>query len=86
MVGMRTARTRPLRRHYPQVVYHDLRASHDFSDSLNAYVGVDNVTDRLPPLDLGTPTALTAEGGGIYEQRGRFFFTGAKYSFGGPGR
>jgi outer membrane receptor protein involved in Fe transport len=74
------------RRYYPSVVYHDVRASYDFSDSLNAYIGVDNVADKLPPLDLGTPTGLTAAGGGIYEQRGRFFFAGAKYSFGGSAR
>jgi len=70
------------RRYYPSVVYHDVRASYDISDALNVYLGVDNVADKVPPL------GLTGTGGGsaIYEPRGRFFFAGAKYNFGGPGR
>jgi outer membrane receptor protein involved in Fe transport len=70
------------RRYYPSAVYHDLRASYDISDALNVYLGVDNLADKVPPL------GLTGTGGGsaIYEPRGRFFFAGAKYNFGGPGR
>jgi outer membrane receptor protein involved in Fe transport len=74
------------RRYYPSVVYHDVRASYDFTDSLNAYVGIDNVADKVPPLGLGSGLLLTAEGGGIYDARGRFFFAGAKYNFGSSGR
>jgi outer membrane receptor protein involved in Fe transport len=69
------------RRFYPQFVYHDVRAAYDVSDALNVYIGVDNVADKEPPLDLGVPTGTTAEGGGIYEPRGRFFFAGARYNF-----
>ncbi|HEY0686683.1 MAG TPA: TonB-dependent receptor [Steroidobacter sp.] len=75
-------------RYYPSVMYHDVRASYDFTDSLNVYVGVDNVADKVPPF------GLTGQGGGtggignsgIYESRGRFIFAGLKYNFGGPDR
>jgi len=71
------------RRYYPSVVYHDVRASYDITKALNAYIGIDNVTDKVPPL------GLTGQGGGsggignsgIYEARGRFIFAGAKYNF-----
>ncbi len=70
-------------RYYPSVIYHDVRAAYDISDALNAYVGIDNVADKVPPLGL----TGTGAGSGIYEARGRFFFAGAKYKFGNlPGR
>jgi outer membrane receptor protein involved in Fe transport len=72
------------RRFFPSVVYHDVRASYDFTDSLNAYIGVDNVADKEPPLGLiGTGGGGTvAANSAIYEVRGRFYFAGAKYNFG----
>ncbi len=69
------------RKYYPSVVYHDVRASYDITAALNAYIGVDNVADKVPPLGLGTGTGVTGGGGGIYEPRGRFFFAGMKYNF-----
>lgn len=74
------------RRYYPSVVYHDVRVSYDFTDSLNAYIGVDNVADKVPPLGLtGQGSGNGGIGNsGIYEARGRFIFAGAKYNFGGP--
>jgi outer membrane receptor protein involved in Fe transport len=76
------------RRYYPSVVYHDVRVSYDFTDSLNAYVGVDNVADKVPPLGLTGQNAGAGGIGtsGIYEARGRFIFAGARYNFGGPSR
>ena len=65
------------KKYYPEVFYHDIRASYDITDDLNAYLGVDNLSDRVPPLGL----TGTTEGGGIYEVRGRFWYAGAKYSF-----
>ena len=65
------------RKYYPSVVYHDLRAGFDLTDSVNVYVGVDNVADKVPPLGLNG----TGEGSGIYETRGRFFYTGVKAKF-----
>jgi outer membrane receptor protein involved in Fe transport len=72
-------------RKYPSVVYHDIRAAYDFSDALNLYVGVDNLTDKDPPYGLiGTGNGGTvAANSAIYDARGRFFFVGGKYSFGG---
>jgi outer membrane receptor protein involved in Fe transport len=72
------------RRWYPSMIYHDIRAAYDFTAALNVYLGVDNLTDKPPPWGLigsgngGTVAANSA----IYDARGRFFFAGAKYSFG----
>lgn len=65
------------RRYYPSIVYHDLRGAYDFGDSWNAYLGVDNVANKVPPLGL---TGVGA-GSGIYEPRGRFFYGGVKVKF-----
>jgi len=66
------------RRYYPDVVYHDIRIGYDVNESLNLYLGVDNIEDKDPPLGL----TGTGEGSGIYESRGRFIFLGGKYNFG----
>jgi outer membrane receptor protein involved in Fe transport len=74
------------RRYYPSVIYHDVRVSYDFSDGLNAYVGIDNVADKVPPFGLTGQGAGSGNVGnsGIYEARGRFVFLGAKYTLGTP--
>jgi outer membrane receptor protein involved in Fe transport len=59
------------------VFYHDVRASYDVTDSVNAYLGVDNATNRIPPYGL----TGTGAGSGIYESRGRFAYAGVKISF-----
>ncbi|MEO8062538.1 MAG: TonB-dependent receptor [Pseudomonadota bacterium] len=64
------------RRNFPAVMYHDVRAGYDINDDLNAYVGVDNVKNKVPPLGL----TGTGGGSGIYEARGRFFYAGVKWS------
>ena len=58
--------------YYGNVFYHDFRLDAEVSDKFNLYVGVDNVTDRLPPFGL---TGVGA-GSGIYDVRGRYFYTG----------
>jgi outer membrane receptor protein involved in Fe transport len=69
---------------YPSVIYHDIRAGYDFTTGLNAYVGIDNVANKDPPLGLigttGNGTTFSAQSA-IYNVRGRFFFAGAKYKF-----
>jgi outer membrane receptor protein involved in Fe transport len=62
---------------YPDVFYHDIRFEFKPAERFKFYVGVDNVTDRLPPLDL------TGTGGqsGIYNVLGRFFYAGAEVKF-----
>ena len=69
---------------YPSVIYHDVRAGYDFTDALNAYVGIDNVANKEPPLGLigsTSATSPTTAQSSIYNVRGRFFFAGAKYKF-----
>lgn len=65
------------RKYYPAVVYHDMRVGFDLTDDVNVYLGVDNVADKIPPLGL----TGTGEGSGIYETRGRFFYTGVRAKF-----
>ncbi|MCJ8157864.1 TonB-dependent receptor domain-containing protein [Sphingomonas sp. LaA6.9] len=62
---------------YPSVVYHDIRAAIDVNEKFNFYIGVDNVTNRVPPLGQ---TGIGA-GSGIYSNIGRFFYAGATAKF-----
>ncbi|MFC7537493.1 TonB-dependent receptor domain-containing protein [Sphingomonas sp. GCM10030256] len=57
---------------YPDVFYHDVRVAYDFTSKINAYFGIDNVGNEFPPY------GLTGVGGGsgIYDNRGRYFYTG----------
>ena len=57
---------------YPSVTYHDARVGYDFNPKFNGYVGIDNITNRMPPYGL---TGIGA-GSGIYDNRGRFFYMG----------
>jgi outer membrane receptor protein involved in Fe transport len=64
-------------RYYPDVFYHDLRLQVDVNEKFNAYFGVDNVGNRLPPYGL---TGIGG-GSGIYNNIGRFFYVGAVAKF-----
>jgi outer membrane receptor protein involved in Fe transport len=64
-------------RWYPSVLYHDLRISFDVQKDYNFYIGVDNFTNRAPPLGL---TGVGA-GSGIYNVRGRNFYAGFRAKF-----
>lgn len=63
--------------YYPDVLYHDIRVGFQVDPGSNFYLGVDNVTDRLPPL---SSTGIGA-GTGIFEPRGRYFYAGVTASF-----
>lgn len=65
------------KRYYHGLFYHDVRAAMDVSESVNAYLGVDNLADKVPPLGA----TGTGAGSGIYDTRGRFFYAGVKLSF-----
>ena len=62
---------------YPNVYYSDIRLDFEADKTFNLYVGVDNVTNRLPPLGA---TGIGG-GSGIYDNRGRYFYAGAKATF-----
>jgi hypothetical protein len=69
-------------RFYPSVLYHNARVSVDVGRDFNFYFGnfyfgVDNFTNRAPPLGL---TGVGA-GSGIYNVRGRNFYAGARARF-----
>lgn len=57
---------------YPAVSYHDFRLAVDAGDRFNFYIGVDNVFDKMPPYGL----TGVGDGSGIYDVRGRYFYTG----------
>ncbi|MFV0624453.1 TonB-dependent receptor domain-containing protein [Sphingomonas sp. ac-8] len=63
--------------YYPEVVYMDARFGFNVDDNSMFYLGVDNFTDRLPPLYA----TGTAEGSGIYNNRGRYFYGGVAVKF-----
>jgi outer membrane receptor protein involved in Fe transport len=65
------------RKYHSGVFYSDVRAAYDISEDWNAYLGVDNAFDRVPPLGL----TGTGGGSGIYESRGRFWYAGVKVNF-----
>jgi outer membrane receptor protein involved in Fe transport len=52
--------------------YHNARVGIDVGPKYNFYMGIDNLTNALPPL------GLTGVGGGsgIYDNRGRFYYAG----------
>jgi len=63
----------------PSVFYHNVILGLDVSDRFNVYAGVDNLTNRQPPFGLtGVGTAFGQSGtvSGIYDNRGRYFYTG----------
>jgi outer membrane receptor protein involved in Fe transport len=62
---------------YPAVTYSDIRASIRVNDAHSFFLGVDNVFDRLPPLDLLGDGA----GSAIFPNMGRFLYAGFSASF-----
>lgn len=62
---------------YPAVAYSDIRASIRVNDAHSFFLGVDNVFDRLPPLDLLGDGA----GSAIFPNMGRFIYAGFSASF-----
>ncbi len=66
--------------YYPSVTYHNVRASIDVNKMFTFYGGVDNLTDKKPPLDVLGNGSLV-DGDSIYDNIGRFFYMGVKASF-----
>jgi outer membrane receptor protein involved in Fe transport len=67
---------------YPDVFYHNIRLRFDVDD-FQFYMGMDNVTNELPPYGLdGTGgTGFSTSGGAIYGHVGRFFYAGFNVDF-----
>jgi outer membrane receptor protein involved in Fe transport len=63
--------------YYPSVFYHSVRASVDVNDRFTLYGGVDNLTDKKPPLGI-LGTGSFGDGDAIYDNVGRFMYIGAK--------
>lgn len=59
---------------------HDLRVSYQLNDQVRLRAGVINVTDEYPPY-LPETFAGTGTGSSNYDNRGRFFFVGAGFTF-----
>jgi len=62
---------------YPSVMYHNARVAYDLTKKVNFYVGVDNLTNKIPPYGL---TGVGA-GSAIYDNRGRYYYTGLVAKF-----
>jgi outer membrane receptor protein involved in Fe transport len=65
------------RKFYPTIFYHDIRAAVDATDKFNFYLGIDDVTNRKPPLGA---TGIGG-GSGIFRNIGRFFYAGVVAKF-----
>jgi len=63
--------------YYPDVFYADMRFGFNIEGGNNFYLGVDNITNRHPPLGA---TAI-GDGSGIYEPIGRRFYAGFTAKF-----
>ncbi|HVJ03199.1 MAG TPA: TonB-dependent receptor [Sphingomonas sp.] len=67
-------------RSYPAVLYHDIRFDYTIgseSSGLNFFFGVDNITDKDPPLG----STATGPGSAIYNVRGRTYYSGFRARF-----
>jgi outer membrane receptor protein involved in Fe transport len=63
--------------YYPSVFYHNIRFSVEMDEGFTFYGGVDNLTDKMPPLGiLGTGSIGDADA--IYDNTGRFFYAGIR--------
>jgi outer membrane receptor protein involved in Fe transport len=62
--------------YYPAAVYHNIRASLDVDNRFTFYGGVDNLTNKRPPLGL-----LGNGDDAIYDNVGRFMYVGATVKF-----
>jgi outer membrane receptor protein involved in Fe transport len=61
---------------YPDVFYHSVRLAYEVNERFSFYGGVDNITDRLPPLGL-----LGTAAGDPFDSVGRTFYVGVNVDF-----
>lgn len=64
---------------YPAVLYHDIRFDMEVGETrdFNFYFGIDNFTDKEPPLG----STATGAGSSIYNIRGRTYYAGVRAKF-----
>jgi outer membrane receptor protein involved in Fe transport len=63
------------------VTYLDLRFNYRFTESLNAYVGINNLTNVQPDLNPRDPATGTNTEPRVYDVIGRQFFIGMSAKF-----
>jgi len=62
---------------YPSIIYHNARIGWEIDKKLEFYFGVDNISNRLPPFgSLGV-----GAGSSIFDNVGRYFYSGFKANF-----
>ena len=61
----------------PATFYHDVRFAMDVTPKFNFYFGVDNLTDKHPPLTTGG----IGSGSAIFDSIGRFYYAGVVAKF-----
>lgn len=67
---------------YDPVVYHNVRFGINATEKYRFYFGVDNVSNELPPYELGGNENFTSGStSAIYPNIGRFFYAGAEFKF-----
>jgi outer membrane receptor protein involved in Fe transport len=58
-------------------MYHDVRLGIDATDKYNFYMGIDNLTNKEPPLGASG----IGGGTGIFESKGRYYYAGFTAKF-----
>ena len=62
--------------------YTDLQARYAVTEGLDVYAGINNVFDEHPPaIALVPETRSFGDDAIIYDQLGRYFYTGLSYQF-----
>ena len=62
---------------YPAFFYHDIRVGYNANSRYNFYVGIENIANKHPPLDVSGTGGFS----GIYDNRGRMYYAGAVAKF-----
>jgi len=65
--------------YYDPIVYHDARIGLNATEKFRFYLGVDNISNELPPYDATGIGSIA--GDGVFPNIGRFFYAGVEARF-----
>ena len=77
MIGDTTETVGTTERHIPTIVYHNLAGNYQFNDNLGVRVGIDNLTDKQPPVSLLNTNINFDQN--TYSAVGRFMYLQVSY-------
>ncbi|MDO9475907.1 MAG: TonB-dependent receptor, partial [Pseudohongiella sp.] len=65
-------------RHIGTMVYHNAAVGYEFSEALNARLGIDNLADKMPPVSLVNTNINFDQN--TYNAMGRYLYLQVNYS------